>query len=119
MNFIKKYFIDWLITDTVAAVIKAIKSLDGNKTSLGILGVIASGVLMFFGGAENIPLGEHLLQIINALPKLTDAEAALSPIDINMAISQIVLIAGIIGKIYKAIKGEPQSPTIVVKKVPK
>jgi len=116
MGFLKKYFIDWLIKDSVEAVIKAIKSLDGNKTSLGILGVIASGVVMFFGGSENIPLGEHLLQIVNALPKLTEAEVALSPVDVNMAISQLVLIGGIIGKVWKAFKGYEQSPKVTVVK---
>lgn len=119
MGALKKWIVDWLIKDSVNGLIKAIQALDGNKTSLGLLGIIVSGILMYLGGPEHVPMGDAILRVLEALPKLTEREVPLTPADVNTIISQLLLIGGIIGKVYKAVKGQPQSPEIVVTKIAK
>lgn len=99
MSFIKKYFWEWLVVDTVKGLVKG--NLDGNKTSLGLLGVVAACVSYFF---PDIPVTE----IIEALP----VEA--SPIslqDLILVVSSLQTVWGLVHKAIKAFKGLPQNPS--------
>ncbi len=98
MSFIKKYFWEWLVVDTVKGLVKG--KLNGNKTSLGLLGVIAGVVSYFF---PELPVTE----IIETLP----VEASpVSVQDLIVVVGSLQTVWGLIHKVIKAFKGQPQNP---------
>jgi len=102
MNFIKKYIWEWLVVDTLKGLIKG--KLNGNKTSLGLLGVIISAAMSFFPA---IPV-DSVQPIVDSLP--IDS----SPISMDEIVglfSSLLAAWGVVHKVFKFVTGQPQNPS--------
>lgn len=96
----KKWIIDWFLKDTLKGLLKG---LNGNKTSLGLLGIIISGVVMVFPSLSGFAGG-----VVEVLPVIPDAP--ITAADISLAISSLLTSWGVVHKAWKYFKGQPQNP---------